>query len=114
MACLSGHSAKLFDAFERAQNLGDPHAESVLHHHDLAPGHELSVDQDIERLSHLLIELDDGALTDLKKIVDKHFGVAQLYHHLKRKIHDEVDVDLGIFSFSLSFGAPAEVGGFDP
>ena len=36
--CPIGRSGKLFDALDRAQDLGDPHAESVLHHHDLAPG----------------------------------------------------------------------------
>jgi hypothetical protein len=79
--------------------LGTNHVEHangkfVFDHDGFTVGHELIVDQNIERLADHLIELDNRPLIEFEQTFNRHAGPPQLYRDLERHIHQKRKIDL--------------------
>src|SRR5207249_7217903 len=84
-------SAQALDPFRRAHDLRETHAELLVHHDGLAARHGLAVDQDVERLTGELRELDHRAGAEREELAHRHTYAAELDAHCERNVEDQVE-----------------------
>ena len=87
--------SELLNPLVGAHHIREPDAELFVHHDDFTAGDQLVVDQHFHRFSREFIELNDGALSQLKQLPDQHACRADLHGHLQRNIKDELDILVG-------------------
>src|SRR5579859_3150496 len=76
-------------------DFGHGHAQPIVDDHDLAAGDQAVVDVDVDRLSHLAVELDDGAAAELQKLAHLHGRLTKHGRDLDRDLVDRFQL-LGV------------------
>jgi len=63
------------DAFAGTDHVGQPHAETVVHHDDLAMRDQRAVDEHVQRFAGGTLQFDHGALVELQQVADRDAGM---------------------------------------
>src|SRR5947208_10242931 len=78
------------DPFHRADDVGQPDAEFLVHHDRFPTSDQFSIDQYFHWLARQLVQLDHRTLTELQQLSNQHAGRADPHRELQGNIQDEV------------------------
>src|SRR5205823_10087900 len=82
-------------ALPRGEHFGDPDAEVVADDDHVAPGHELAVDDDVDRSTERPVELDDAPLGEREQVLELHHSPPELHRHVQRDVGEHPEVRWG-------------------
>src|ERR1700754_1831912 len=87
-AVIESAPAQPAHALARRDDVGQPDAELVVDHHDLALRDQVAVDEHVHRLTRERLEFDDGALRQLQDVLDRNARAAEFHRQLDGDVQD--------------------------
>ena len=81
---------QLLNSFSGANDIGQPNAEFLVHHHYLTMGNQRTVYQHIQRLTRQSVQLNYGPLIQLQQVADTDVGAPNLHGKSNRNIQDHI------------------------